>query len=165
MYMNRYLPQEKIMGIIRLSLGWIFLWPFLDKLFGLGFATQMGQGWIAGNSPTYGFLTYGTKGPFAEIFQSLAGNSFVDWMFMSGLLLIGLSLIFGIFNRIAAYSGSLLLIFMWFAAILPEHNPFLDDHIIYALVLIAITMIPSDFLGLGRHWKKLSLVKKFPVLK
>jgi thiosulfate dehydrogenase [quinone] large subunit len=163
--MNTYSTREKIMGFIRLALGWVFLWPFLDKLFGLGFATEIGKGWIVGNSPTLGFLSYGTRGPFAEIFQSLAGTLLVDWFFMIGLLFIGLALIFGVFIRIAAYSGSLILLLMWLAAMPPEHNPFIDDHIIYTLMLIALTVVPSDYLSFGRKWKQLGFISKHPILK
>ncbi len=31
---------------IRLALGWIFLWAFLDKLFGLGHETASANAWI-----------------------------------------------------------------------------------------------------------------------
>ena len=50
----------------RVSLGWIFLWAFLDKLFGLGHETKSAQAWIHGGSPTYGFLAKGAKGPIAD---------------------------------------------------------------------------------------------------
>ena len=40
----------------RLALGWIFLWAFLDKLFGLGHSTPSTGAWINGGSPTKGFL-------------------------------------------------------------------------------------------------------------
>ena len=150
---------------MRLCLGWVFLWPFFDKLFGLGFAVQPENAWINGGSPTAGFLTYGTKGPLAEVFQSLAGLPFVDWLFMIGLLLIGLSLILGIGIRIASYSGALLLVLMWFAAMLPEHNPFLDDHIIYAIILVYLAVgIKKAPRSGAKWWQKLSFVKKNPWL-
>jgi thiosulfate dehydrogenase [quinone] large subunit len=63
-------------------MGLIFLWAFFDKLLGLGFATKAENAWINGGSPTSGFLLHGTKGPFAEFFQSLAGIPTVDWLFM-----------------------------------------------------------------------------------
>ena len=78
--------MKQLWGLLRIMLGWIFLWPFLDKLFGWGFATEAGQGWLQGGSPTAGFLQFGTKGPLAEYFQSLAGQAWVDWLFMAGLL-------------------------------------------------------------------------------
>src|SRR3989344_2688326 len=77
--------EQYVWVILRLLMGWTFLWAFFDKLFGLGFATKADKAWILGNSPTYGFLKLGTHGPFASFFQSLAGNVFVDWLFLIGL--------------------------------------------------------------------------------
>src|SRR5689334_12004100 len=41
---------------LRLLTGFVFLWAFLDKTFGLGYATASGKGWLDGGSPTKGFL-------------------------------------------------------------------------------------------------------------
>lgn len=48
-----------ILAGTRLALGWIFLWAFIDKMFGLGMATESKNAWINGGSPTKGFLTFG----------------------------------------------------------------------------------------------------------
>ena len=45
-------PVDYVWAIARISLGWIFLWAFLDKTFGWGFATPANRAWIAGGSPT-----------------------------------------------------------------------------------------------------------------
>ncbi|MDP2629657.1 MAG: hypothetical protein Q8P45_03085 [Candidatus Harrisonbacteria bacterium] len=134
--------------IMRIALGWIFLWAFLDKLIGLGFSScRTAEGaiesfcqsaWLSGGSPTAGFLSFATKGPFAGFFQSLAGSAALDWIFMLGLLFIGLSLILNIKTKLGAYAGVLLLLLMYSAALPPEHNPVIDEHIIYALVLLYI---------------------------
>lgn len=154
-------------ALVRLSLGWIFLWAFIDKLFGLGFATTTEKAWINGGSPTYGFLTYGTQGPFAEIFQSMANSVFVEWLFMLGLLGLGLALMLGIMTRIAGWLGAVLMILMWLAILPPENNPFMDDHVVYAFVLIWIAYIPEigHTLGLGKWWNALTLVKKHEWLR
>jgi thiosulfate dehydrogenase [quinone] large subunit len=166
-----------IWASLRISLGLIFLWAFFDKLFGLGFATcrdaktdavsmMCSKAWAEGGSPTLGFLKFGTKGPLAEFYQSLAGNGLVDVLFMSGLLLIGLALVLGIGVRIAAIAGSLLLFMMWTAVLLPENNPILDDHLIYILVLAGIYHANSDQKwGLRNWWVKQPLVKNLPILE
>ncbi|OGH40401.1 MAG: hypothetical protein A3B41_02735 [Candidatus Levybacteria bacterium RIFCSPLOWO2_01_FULL_37_26] len=147
-------------------MGWIFFWAFLDKLLGLGFATETAKSWLSGNSPTTGFLKFATHGPFKPFFESLAGSTIVDWLFMIGLFGIGLSLILGIGMRIAAYSGSLLLFLMWLALLPPENNPILDDHIIYILVLMVLDRSDAgEYFGFGKSWKKTSLVKKYPLLR
>ena len=158
--------KEKLTALLRISLGWIFFWGFIDKLFGLGFATEAGKSWLDGASPTSGFLSFGTHGPFAEFYQSLAGNPLVDWLFMLGLGLIGLSLILGIGMRVATASGALLMLLLWTAALPPEHNPLIDEHIVYILLLIGLHVNEAgDHYGLGKIWGETKLVKRFPSLK
>jgi len=123
---------------LRLAMGFTFLWAFLDKLFGLGFATTAAKAWIHGGSPTYGFLTMATKGPFVEFFKSLAGSPIVDWLFMIGLLAVGLTLIFNRLVKWGAFAGGLMMFLMYLAALPPANNPVIDDHIIYILVLAVI---------------------------
>jgi len=158
--------DQYIWGILRITLGWIFLWPFFDKLFGLGFATAAGNSWLSGTSPTSGFLLHGTKGPLAFLFQSLANNPVVDWLFMLGLLLIGLSLILGIGVRIACYSGMTLLILMYLATLLPENNPIVDEHIVFSIILFGLSSLKAgQWLGFGKRWSKTKLVKKYRILE
>jgi thiosulfate dehydrogenase [quinone] large subunit len=151
---------------LRLALGWIFLWAFIDKLFGLGMATPAKGAWIDGGSPTKGFLGKAVSGPFEGFYHNIAGAAWADWMFMLGLAAIGTALILGIGLRVAAVAGSLLLVMMWTAVLPPENNPFMDDHLVYAgvLVLIALTSA-GDTLGLGRLWGRLAIVKRLPWLK
>ncbi len=115
-------------------MAFIFLWAFIDKVFGLGFATKSENAWIHGGSPTYGFLNFAAKGPLAPIFKSLAGQSIVDWLFMLGLLFIGLTLLLNKFVVWGAIAGMIMVILMWLALLLPENNPIVDEHIVYALV-------------------------------
>lgn len=153
-------------ALLRLSLGWIFLWPFADKLWGLGFATTPEQAWVNGGSPTTGFLSRATRGPLAEYFQALAGWPLVDWLFIVALLLIGLALILGVGVRIAAAGGATLLVLIWLATLPPPYNPFLDEHIIYSLALVAVALVNDrQRLGLGRRWQRQFLVKSHPVLQ
>jgi thiosulfate dehydrogenase [quinone] large subunit len=159
-------PAAYVWAGLRIALGWVFLWAFLDKTFGLGFATEREAAWIEGGSPTEGFLAFGTKGPFADFYQGMAGAAFADWLFMIGLLGIGLALILGIGMRIAAVAGALLLVLMWTAALWPENNPFMDDHLIYAGLLIGLALARAeDTLGLGKTWGDLPIVRKNPWLK
>ena len=140
---------------LRIAMGWLFLWPFLDKLLGLGFTTEPDAAWVRGGSPTFGFLNFGTAGPLAPIFQSLAGNPVVDFLFMIGLLLLGLALILGIGVRVAGYAGAALVVLMWLAHLPPEYNPLIDEHIIYAIVLIGLaTVRAGQWFGLGSRWFK-----------
>jgi thiosulfate dehydrogenase [quinone] large subunit len=163
----RLLPAgtaRSIWAVTRLCLGWTFLWPFLDKMFGLGHETPSAKAWIHGGSPTTGFLTSAT-GPFAGIYHSIAGAGWADWGFMLGLLAIGVSLLLGIGMRIAAIAGALLLVLMWSASLPPASNIFMDDHLIYALVLLGLAVVGAgNTLGLGQWWTHTSIVRRHPWL-
>lgn len=159
--------EKYIWGLLRIALGFIFIWAFFDKVFGLGFSTTSGKAWLDGVSPTYGFLTNATHGPFASIYQSIAGNPIVDWLFMFGLLFVGITLIFGIMTKIGSLSGIIMLFLMYTAASLPPvTNPILDEHIIYILIIAGFIIVNAgDCLGFGKWWGNVSLVKKCPMLK
>ncbi len=158
--------MKYIWATLRVLLGVTFLWAFIDKLFGLGFATKPEQSWLAGSSPTAGYLTHAVHGPLATFYASLVGNPLVDWLFMLGLLLIGLSLILGIGMRIACWSGMVLLSLMYLSAFPPANNPLIDEHIIYIVILFALANSDAgNTWGLGESWSKSKLVKQNPLLK
>ncbi|MER7893895.1 hypothetical protein ABTX15_29195 [Micromonospora sp. NPDC094482] len=151
---------------LRLALGWVFLWAFLDKLFGLGLATEEKAAWINGGSPTKGFLAFGVAGPFEGFYHGIAGAAWADWLFMIGLAAVGTALLLGIGLRVAAVAGGLLLVMMWTAVLPPENNPFMDDHLIYAAVLAVLALAGAgDTLGLGRAWAKLPVVRRYRWLR
>ncbi|MFJ8041763.1 hypothetical protein ACIRBX_14825 [Kitasatospora sp. NPDC096147] len=147
---------------LRVLVGWTFLWPFLDKMFGLGFATKSASAVVNGGSPTEGFLLHGTQGPFAHVFDSVAGSPVLDALFMTGLLGIGLAFLLGIGTRIAAASATLMMAFMWLVTLQPATNPVTDDHwMIAGAAIVLATTAAGDHLGLGRRWKATPLVRRF----
>lgn len=149
----------------RIALGFTFFWAFIDKLFGLGFSTPVERAWINGGNPTFGFLSNAT-GPFADFYHAIAGDLWVNVLFMGGLALIGLALLSGIGMRVAAVSGTILMLLMYGASLPLETNPILDEHIIYAIVLIGLALSGAGrTLGLGQWWSKLAAVRKYPVLE
>jgi thiosulfate dehydrogenase [quinone] large subunit len=177
---------QRVFGILRMLLGFTFLWAFLDKAFALGFSTGRvlddagntvkivfngDTAWIHGASPTAGVLGFGLKGPFADTIQSVTGytmtatgptvNAWVDWVFMASMLLIGLGLMLGVMTRLAAYGGiAWLAVFYLATAIWPEHNPFVDEHVIDAFVLLAIVFANAGrYWGLGKIWQRVSWVQ------
>jgi thiosulfate dehydrogenase [quinone] large subunit len=167
----------RFVAVVRIATGLVFLWAFLDKLFGFGYATPGERAWINGGSPTKGFLGNIDHGPLAETFRSMAGAAWADWLFMLGLAGIGLALVLGIGLRIAAISGTVMMLLMW-AAEWPldrftdageptmSTNPVLDYHILYALVLIWLAIIAADATwGLGKQWANLGFVRKNPWLR
>lgn len=152
-------------GVTRIALGWVFLWAFLDKTFGLGFATPNEGSWLEGGSPTDGFLSH-ADGTFAGFFNSMAGGGWADWLFMAGLLGIGVAFVLGIVVNIAAISGAVMLVLMWAAELPLENNPFMDDHLVYAAVMALLALLGAGrYLGLGAYWERLPIVKKVTILR
>ena len=162
----------KFLAVFRVVLGFEFLWAFADKTFGFGYATPAERAWINGGSPTEGFLSRVAVGPFEDTFHTIAGAPWADWLFMIGLLGIGVALILGIGLRIAAVSGTVMMVLMW-AAEWPldeltsagepsmSTNPIVDYHIIYALALIAVAVTYAGRIwGLGRWWAGLPFVQR-----
>ncbi|MGV9911080.1 hypothetical protein [Streptomyces tendae] len=155
----------------RVLMGFVFLWAFLDKTFGFGYATASGKGWVDGGSPTEGFLGHVAVGPMESTFHSWAGAAWADWLFMLGLLGIGLALAAGVALHLAAFAGTVMMALMWVAEWPPaKHlsdgsasmstNPFADYHVVYAVVLIALAVVSAgEALGLGRWWARLPIVR------
>jgi thiosulfate dehydrogenase [quinone] large subunit len=116
---------------IRLALGWIFPWAFLDKTFGLGHDTPRTASWVNGGSPTKGFPGSAAKGPFTGLYHALAAV------------------------------GALVTLLMWTVVLPPASNPFLDDHVVYAAVLVLLALMNAgDSLGLDRPWASTAVVRR-----
>ena len=81
---------------------------------------------------------------------------------MTGLLAIGVALLLGIAMRPACIAGATMLMLMWTASLPPENNLFMDDHIIYALVLIGLAAVGAGkTLGLGKWWARTEVVQRY----
>ncbi|GGP79237.1 DoxX family membrane protein [Saccharothrix coeruleofusca] len=159
------------LAVLRIGTGFVFLWAFFDKLFGLGYATKPEAAWINGGSPTKGFLGHVAVGPLESTFHAWAGAGWANWLFMLGLLAIGLATTAGIALRLAAISGTVMMLLMW-AAEWPlarftsagqpsgSTNPLIDYHVVYALALIAVAAAGAGATwGLGRWWARQPVIR------
>ncbi len=160
------LAGRRSLAVMRLATGFIFLWAFLDKTFGFGFATPVERAWVNGGAPAQGFLnSEAVTGPLQPWFQSIA-SPLVDWLFMAGMLGVGAAVMLGIGLRVAAVAGTAIMLLMYlaewpFAAGVGSTNPLVDYHIIYALALILVAVLSAgDTWGLGAMWKRLPLVQR-----
>lgn len=168
--------------VLRILLGWSFLWAFLDKMFGLGFSTCRGFGpegtaassidylcpasMIKGGSPTYGLLEYGTRGSHTGgLFRWMASSGpttigFADVLFMLALLLGGVALMLGVGTRIAAIGSAILIAFMFLALdVWPEQNPINSSHMTEFFVYLGIATVGPGTFSLQR-W----MVRTFPFM-
>jgi thiosulfate dehydrogenase [quinone] large subunit len=163
---------QKWAGVVRILLGFTFLWAFLDKTFGFGYATT--KGWMFGageGNPTAGFLKFGANpnGPLHSFFTSLAPTSAsapINWLFMLALLGAGVGLVFGVGMRISCIGAAVLLLSMYLAvapwakyedkggSTVASNNPLLDEHIIYSATLMVLMLVCAGrYWGLGRWWE------------
>lgn len=164
------LLQRRTLAVLRLAIGFIFLWAFLDKTFGLGFSTPAERAWLNGGTPAQGFLNSpGVTGPLQPFFVGIA-SPLVDFLFMLGMIAVGAAVMLGVGLRVSAVAGSLIMVFMYLAEWVftpnaASTNPLVDYHIIYALALIVVAVFAAgDTWGLGKQWKSLSIVQKNPWL-
>lgn len=169
-------PASRVLAALRLATGFVFLWAFVDKLLGLGYATEAGSAWVDGESPTSGFLSSISVGPFQDTYNGWAGQAWVDWLFMVGMGAVGLAVMLGVGLRVAAVSGTLMMGFLWASQWPParyatggeptrSNNPLVDSHVIYALALIVLAATyAGDRWGLGRVWARVPLVRRYPSL-
>lgn len=167
--------------ILRLLLGWSFLWAFLDKFFGLGFATCRADdsssidffcdaAMVNGGSPTYGFLNFATQGSHTGgLFDWMAPSApdainFADVLFMAALLLSGVCLMLGVAVRSAATGGAILMAFMFLAAdVWPDNNPVNSSHVIEFFALLGIAYVgPGKFSLQGWVDEHVPLLGKIP---
>jgi thiosulfate dehydrogenase [quinone] large subunit len=174
----------RALATLRIAFGFTFLWAFLDKTFALGFSTGaqyaedgsrtgvdfMAQdaAWLNGGSPTEGFLTFGVPAdnPFKDMWTNMAGQAWVDWLFMIGLLAIGVTLLLGVGMRIGTAAGALMYAVMYLAVLPLENNPVVDDHLIGVIVMVVLALgAAGTTWGLGHWWNRTGLVRKYPVLR
>ena len=79
----------QLLAVLRIMIGLTFLWAFLDKMFGWGYATGAAKAWVNGGSPTSGFLSHVEVGPLQSVLRALAGSGVADWLLMFGLAVSG----------------------------------------------------------------------------
>lgn len=142
--------------LLRLSMGWIFIWSGFDKLI-----TDFSAG---------GFLVNAASGPLKDLFvrmgESQTALNVVDPLVIWGQILIGFSLILGIFTRFGLLMASIMMFLFYLAQLWPANNPFMDDHIIYIAVFALLGALGAGrILGLDALIEKIEPVHKVPQLQ
>jgi thiosulfate dehydrogenase [quinone] large subunit len=173
----RHKAYRYLLALTRISLGWVFLWAFLDKTFALGMETgknaetgavdRFGDAaWIHGGSPTEGFLKFAATGPFKGFYNDIAGAPLTNWLFMLALAGVGTALVLGVTMRLAAAAGPLLLLKMSIVVLTKYFFNVTAYNEIYSMVivLLALTSAGRTF-GLGRFWERLPIVQRYGFLK
>ena len=139
-----------ILVLLRVALGWLMLYSGFNKL--------MNPDWSAA-----GYLQGAqTFKPLYDYFISPGVLPIVNALNEWGQTLLGVSLILGAFVRLSSVLGALLMLLYYIPIlqfpVVGEHSYIVDEHIIYALILLYFATV-----GAGRTWgldKWIS--KKFP---
>lgn len=143
---------------LRLSIGWVFLYAGISKALNPLWSAQMyiegakSGGWL------YTFFLHPSVLPVV--------NDLVKY----GFSLLGLALIIGVFTRLVAMFGSILMVLLYIPAL---HFPYvgksallIDDHIVYVAVLLVLAAYNAGRVwGLEEWLFKLHILKRFPKLK
>ncbi|MEK7148164.1 MAG: DoxX family protein [Patescibacteria group bacterium] len=143
-------PQKLFLFLLRISLGFLFLYA--------GFTKVIDPGWSAA-----GYLKGAVT--FSGFYQWLASSQilpFTNFLNEWGLTLIGVALILGVFVRLSAMLGAIIMILYYFPILdfplVGEHGYIVDEHIIYATVLLLLGSLQA-----GRVWGLEKWCSSFPI--
>ena len=112
--------QQTALVLLRTLIGWHFLYEGLVKLL---WPAWTRAGVPMGRFSSAGYLRSST-GPFADVFRALADVSWLPWLdqlMAWGLLLVGLSLMLGLFTQLAC-AGALALLALFYLSWLPTRG-------------------------------------------
>ena len=139
--------QKMVFWLLRVSLGWLFFYAGITKVL----------------KPEWSAAEYiaGAK-VFVEFFNFLASPEIlpiVNLLNKWGLTLLGVSLMLGVLVRFSSFFGAVLMVLYYLAALdFPHPNPhdyLVDEHIIYALVLLFFMLTNAGKIGgIDRWWGK-----------
>ena len=148
-----------LISFLRLLVGWHFFYEGIVK-------------WYNPDWSAFGYLRT-AQGPFASVFQSLAEQPLLDGVDLANktaLVLVGFSLILGVWERVGALIGTGLLLFYYLA-----HPPFpgleqwnvegtyylVNKNLIEAVVCVVLYTMPTGhYFGLPALLKKKTIKTK-----
>ncbi|MBL7112338.1 MAG: DoxX family protein [Bacteroidales bacterium] len=151
------------MVALRILIGWHFLYEGLIKL---GDPTWTAAGYLEQSR-------YILPGLFHWMADSQGMLAFIDFANIWGQIFIGLGLMLGLFTRIAAIGGAVLLgmyflanppfITNAYSSSLEGHYLFIDKNLIECIAMIAVALLPTGhYLGLDKLLSSFIYRKKSP---
>ena len=150
--------ENSLIVFFRVAIGWTFLWAGIHH--------------FGDNQFVPGFLSH-TK-TFHDIYAPMAAPAIagpLTFLVEYGHLLIGLSLVFGLFVRTSGPFAILLLLLYWTAHMdfpyVENVNSFLIDfHVVYAGLVVYLMMKRAGHVfGLDGLAEKLAIVQRTPALR
>ncbi len=164
--------RERGIVILRIAIGWVFLFAGIEKVLALGGKPFSAAGYLQ-------FATMGTwpgttleqgqyLNPTHPFWASLGANagliSVINVLVVFGEVAIGTALILGLFTRFAAAMGTLMMTF-FFIASWDFANGVVNSDAIYAILLVTLGIMGAGkVFGLDAILERTEFVKKVPVL-
>jgi thiosulfate dehydrogenase [quinone] large subunit len=137
--------------LLRVGVGWLMFYAGITKV--------LNPVWSA-----EGYLR--SAKTFPGFYQWLAGPGIlpvINFVNEWGLTMLGVSLILGIAVRLSSVLGAVLMILYWFPVLqfpYVEHGFLVDDHVVYALVLLYFAAVRA-----GRVWGLESWCANLPICR
>lgn len=150
--------EKIIIFLLRLSLGWIFLYSAVTKISNPNWSAE---GFLKG-AQTFSNLYNGLTSP-----AFLPAVNFVnEW----GQFILGVSLILGIGVRLSSAFGAILMILYYFPQLnfpyIGKTSYLVDEHIVYFLVLVYLAAIRAGRIyGLENWCVNLPICRSIPNLR
>lgn len=150
--------QKISLFLLRVSIGWLMFYAGITKVLDSEWSAA---GYLKGAKSFIGFYQWLISPDILPIVNFLN-----EW----GLTLLGISLILGIGVRLSSILGAILMILYYFPILdsphLNHHSFLVDEHIIYALVLLLFASLRAGRIwGLENWCSNLPICSKFPKLR
>jgi len=131
--------KKYILFLLRISLGWLLLYSGITKI--------LDSSWSAA-----GYLNSATT--FPQFYTTLATPEYLNTVNLInewGLVLLGATIILGLFTKFIAPIAALLMMLYYFPVLdfpyVGEHNYIISEHIIYALGFLTLMVTNA-----GKYW-------------
>lgn len=150
--------QKLSLFFLRIAMGWMMFYAGITKILNPEWSSV---GYLKNAKSFTGFYQWLVNPGVLPIV-----NFVNEW----GLTLLGISLILGIFVRLSSILGAILMLLYYFPILsFPYPNPhsyIVDEHIIYALVLLLFASFRAGrVFGLENWCYNLPICSKFPRLR
>ncbi|MBI4079523.1 MAG: DoxX family membrane protein [Candidatus Levybacteria bacterium] len=127
------MTEKRLLLLLRLAIGWFFLYSGVTKVFD---PTWSAAGYLT-NAQTFGWLY--------QWFASSQLLPIINVVNSWGQLLLGISLITGLYVRQGGVAGAILMLLYYFPILkfpfAGEHALLIDEHIIYAIALLYLSRV------------------------
>ncbi len=151
-------PQRVSVFILRIVMGWMYLYAGVTHALDSKFSAA---GYIKGATSFVGLYQWLMSPQILPV---------VDFMVKWGLILLGASLLLGLFVRISSYLG-MVLMFLFYLPILNfpmvgAHSYLVDEHIIYMAGLLVLASFKAGHVwGLEKWCINLPICSRYPKLR